>query len=152
MKNEIWKDIKGYEGLYQVSNLGNIRSLDRIVYDFNSSRKSKRFKKGKLLKVRQTGKLYLSAFLSKNNILKKYFVHRLVAEHFVDKSNFKCLVSENKNEVDLNYLFINHIDENPLNNKADNLEWCTIKYNNNYGTRIEKFNKTISKRKLANKE
>ena len=151
MNNEIWKDIKGYEGLYQVSNLGNVRSLDRFVYDFNSSSKNKRFKKGKLLKVRQTGKLYLSAFLSKNNILKKYFVHRLVAEHFVDKNNFKCMASENKNNVDLNYLFINHIDENPLNNKADNLEWCTIAYNNNYGNRIKKFNETISKRKVKGK-
>lgn len=47
MNNEIWKDIKGYEGLYQVSNLGNVRSLDRFVYDFNSSSKNKRFKKGK---------------------------------------------------------------------------------------------------------
>lgn len=149
MSNEIWKDIKDYEGLYQVSNLGNVRSLDRFVYDFNSNNKSKRFKKGKLLKVRQTGKKYLSAFLSKNNILKKFFVHRLVAEHFIDKNNFKCMPSENRENIKLDDLYINHIDENPLNNKANNLEWCTITYNNNYGTRKEKFNNTISKRKLV---
>lgn len=149
MSNEIWKDIKDYEGLYRVSNLGNVRSLDRFVYDFNSNNKSKRFKKGKLLKVRQTGKKYLSAFLSKNNILKKFFVHRLVAEHFIDKNNFKCMPSENRENIKLDDLYINHIDENPLNNKANNLEWCTITYNNNYGTRKEKFNNTISKRKLV---
>lgn len=148
MSNEIWKDIEGYEGLYQVSNLGNVRSLDRFVYDLNSNSKSKRFKKGKLLKVRQTGKKYLSAFLSKNNILKKFFVHRLVAEHFIDKNNFKCMPSENRENIKLDDLYINHIDENPLNNKANNLEWCTIAYNNNYGNRIKKFNETISKRRV----
>ena len=147
MKNEIWKDIKNYEGLYQVSNLGNVRSLDRFVNDFNSIKKKKRFKKGKLLKIKQTGKLYLSAFLSKNNKLKKYFVHRLVAEHFIDKTNFKCMENEERKNIDSDYLFINHIDENPLNNQVDNLEWCTIAYNNNYGNRIKKFNETISKRR-----
>lgn len=152
MNNEIWKNIKGYEELYQVSNLGNVRSLDRFVYDFNSKSKSKRFKKGKILKVKQTGKLYLSAFLSKNNILKKFFVHRLVAEHFIDKTDFKCMPNEDKNKINLDNLFINHIDENPLNNQADNLEWCTIAYNNNYGNRIKKFNNTIKKRKMVDKE
>lgn len=152
MNNEIWKDIKGYEGLYQVSNLGNVRSLNRFVYDFNSSSKNKRFKKGKLLKVKQTGKLYLSAFLSKNNKLKKYFVHRLVAEHFIDKTNFKYMPNEDIANINFNNLFINHIDENPLNNQANNLEWCTITYNNNYGNRIKKFNETISKRKLVDKK
>ena len=147
MNKEIWKPIINYEGLYEISNFGNVRSLDRYVDDANFCCKYKQFKKGKILKTRQTGKKYLSAFLSKNNILKKFFVHRLVAEHFIDKINFKCMPSEDRASINLENLFINHIDENPLNNRVENLEWCTIKYNNNYGTRKEKFNNTIGKRK-----
>ena len=109
---EIWKDIQGYEGQYQVSNFGSVKSLDRI-----DSRGWKR--KGKIMKlcVKEDG--YLVIGLTKNNYHKKFLVHRLVAEAFLNKTN-------ETEEVNL-------IDENKQNNAVDNLEWCTISYNSSYG-------------------
>lgn len=63
-----------------------------------------------------------------------YTIHKLVAEAFLDKSNFKKMPEENIVDIDINKLHINHKDENKVNNCIDNLEWCTQKYNNNYGT------------------
>lgn len=114
---EIWKDIKGYEELYQVSNLGNIKSKDKII----DTTKNKINKKGILLKQYKDKGGYMRVCLTKNNIRKMYFVHRIVALNFI-KNNGKLP-------------FINHKDENKQNNCVTNLEWCNRKYNNNYGTR-----------------
>ena len=108
--NEIWKDVKGYEGLYQVSNLGNIKSFHKRSY-------------GNLLKL-PIKKGYFQVGLRKNGIRKYYQVHRLVAEAFI----------ENKQNLPQ----VNHKDENKLNNDVNNLEWCTVSYNNCYGTRLER--------------
>ncbi len=104
---EIWKDIKGYEGLYQVSNLGNVKSL----------------KINKNLSYRKSGRdrAYLTVSFRKDNASKSYYIHRLVAQTFIPNP-------ENKPQV-------NHKDENTMNNCVDNLEWCTTRYNINYGTR-----------------
>lgn len=110
---EIWKDIKGYKDKYQVSNLGNVKSLN-----YNQTHKEK------LLKFFQNTNGYYQIDLWKNNKGKRCLVHRLVAETFIDNPN--------------NYPIINHKDENPLNNCAENLEWCDAKYNCNYGTRNQK--------------
>lgn len=110
MRNEIWKDIKNYEGLYQVSNLGKIKSIN-----YN------RTKKSKLLKFSIT-KGYYRVHLCKNKKIKSYFVHRLVAEAFIDNP--------------LNKPFINHLDCNTKNNYYKNLEWCTQKENINYAQKI----------------
>lgn len=109
---EIFKDIKGYENLYQVSNLGNVLSLRRNI----------------ILKPRKNNKGYLQLNLSKEGKIKMFLVHRLVAETFIDNPN--------------NYPIINHKDENPSNNHDDNLEWCSNKYNIQYskGTKIECIN------------
>lgn len=101
---EVWKDVKGYEGLYKVSNLGNIYS----VYS----------KRNKAICLSKRG--YLRVELWKNNKGTKYMVHRLVAEAFVENT--------------FNKPQINHIDENKTNNRADNLEWCTQIENHNHGT------------------
>ena len=116
---EVWKDVKGYEEIYQVSNTGKVRSLDRI------SAQGARIK-GTMLKfgISRSGKGYYQVNLCKNGKTKMFLVHRLVASEFI----------ENENQ----YPCINHMDENMYNNNADNLEWCTYKYNNNYGTHIEK--------------
>lgn len=106
---EIWKDIKGYEGLYQVSNLGRVRSLPR-----NGTVKEIR-----LLKQHVKNSGYYIVILSKNNNQKCKTVHRLVAETFIENPK--------------GYLVVNHKDENKKNNNVDNLEWCTQKYNINYG-------------------
>lgn len=108
---EIWKDIKGYEELYQVSNLGRIKSLKRIIYDVKKSYT----KKEKIRKLLISKESYIRISLCKNGKQKKYCVHRLVAETFILNSN-------NKTQV-------NHKDCNKHNNNAKNLEWCTPKEN-----------------------
>ena len=111
---EKWKDIKGYKGLYQVSNLGNVRSLNY--------KKSGKIALLKFSTSNTTG--YCQVGLQKNGKLKMKYVHRLVAEAFLRNRH--------------NYPQINHKDEQKLNNRADNLEFCTPKYNSNYGTRNQK--------------
>ena len=127
---EIWRDIKGYEGLYQVSNLGRVRSLDRFISQKNNSGPYKRLIKGKLLKNGKNSQKYLLVVLSKpNNKPKVIHIHRLVAEAFIpNPENLPC---------------VNHKDEDKQNNMVENLEWCTYKYNNNYGTKTEKLRKPI---------
>lgn len=97
---EIWKDIKGYEGKYQISNLGRVKSLN-----YNT----------KILKYNSDGHGYLKVILYKNNKRKSHRVHRLVAEAFIPNL-------EDKNQV-------NHINGNKQDNRAFNLEWCTAKEN-----------------------
>lgn len=107
---EIWKDIPGYEGKYQISNFGNVMSLH-----FKRSPTNK-----KLLKQTPDGKYgYLKVMLRDNGNDKMCTVHRLVAEAFIPNPN-------NKPNV-------NHLDTNPKNNRVDNLEWCTQKENIQYG-------------------
>lgn len=116
MKEE-WRDIKGYEGFYQASSFGNIRNL--AVYSFKYKRVIAR-KNPRLLRPETTRDGYKRVVLSLYGKKKKYSVHRLVASAFVDNPN--------------NYPEVNHKDERTDNNRADNLEWCTAKYNSNYGT------------------
>lgn len=112
MEQEIWKDIKEYEGIYQVSNIGRVRSLDRINIYKNGT---KRFEKGKI-KVLSKNKLgYVQIILNKENKRCSRRVHRLVAQAFIPNPN--------------RYEEINHIDGNKLNNNATNLEWCNRKQN-----------------------
>lgn len=111
---EIWKDIKGYEGLYKVSNLGRVKNIK-----FN-----------RFIKPFSAGIGYLQVDLSRGNNRRKVLVHRLVAEAFIPNP-------ENKLEV-------NHIDEDKTNNKVDNLEWCTRTENVNHGTRNERHSKALS--------
>lgn len=110
---EEWKDIKGYEGLYQISNLGNVRSLDRIVKDSNRERYQRI--KGHYMKPTDNGNGYKIISLLKNYKRKNHYIHRLVAQHFIDNPN--------------NYREVNHIDCNKSNNKITNLEWCNSSQN-----------------------
>ena len=132
MNEEIWKDIKDYEGLYQVSNLGRIKSLERLT-KLNLDKNKNAIKKEKILKPGKTGRKrnYLTVLLLKDKKATSKLVHRLVAEAFIP--NIK------------NYKEINHIDENTFNNNVNNLEWCNTKYNINYGKRTEKTIKKLSK-------
>ena len=126
---EIWRDIKGYEGLYQVSNLGNVMSLH---YG--------RTNQPNLLKPQDDHKRgYLKVGFYKNGEYKTFSVHRLVAEAFIpDKSTFKSMPDEDRSSIDLNELVVNHKDEIKTNNNVENLEWCSEKYNRYYGTNIER--------------
>lgn len=130
LENEIWKQIPDFEG-YEVSNLGRVRSLPRIVL-LNNNR-SERIS-GKILSVTINHKKFNRRYVSLRksgvkNPFKRY-IHRLVAEAFIPNPN--------------NFPEINHIDEDPSNNSVENLEWCTKDYNLKYGTRV-----TRMKEKLA---
>ena len=114
MKEEIWKDIKGYEGLYQVSSFGRIKSF-------------KRYRDGKILRPGKYSNGYMFVKLSllntpRNTYTKSYSIHRLVAEHFIPNHN--------------SYPIVNHKDNNKENNDVDNLEWCTHSYNSKYAIDI----------------
>lgn len=115
---EEWRDIKGYEGLYEVSNLGRVRSLQTIS--------EHGYKKILKQYIRDSG--YCTVHLSKNKKKTTYYVHRLVSMAFLpNPNNLPC---------------INHKDEIKNNNHVDNLEWCTYTYNNTYKDAVEKRKKS----------
>ena len=107
---EEFRDIKGYEGKYQISNFGRVKSL--------------KYGKERIRNVCKDRHGYLTINLYKEGKVKNFRVHRLVAEAFISNPN--------------NYPCVNHKDENPTNNYVDNLERCTVKYNNTYGTAIQR--------------
>lgn len=120
---EEWRDIEGYEGLYQVSNYGRVKSL--------------KFGKMIILKNRYCAG-YWSVMLYKNGIGVPKTVHRLVAEAFIpNPQNLPC---------------VNHKDENRSNCVSDNLEWCTYEYNSNYGTRNERNKEKLTNRTDLSKQ
>ena len=132
---EEWRDVVGFEGLYQVSNLGRVKGLDRLV-DTNINNVYRRIHKEKLLKPQFNNKGYKRVNLCKNGNKNFAFVHRLVAEAFIPNPN--------------NYPIINHKDENKQNNivwvnedgsidyDKSNLEWCTQEYNMNWNGVMKK--------------
>lgn len=103
-KSEIWRAVNGYEGLYEVSSLGNVRNVNS----------------GRVLNFCRHRSGYLSVMLYKGRKPKRFNVHRLVATAFLNNSS--------------NYEFVNHIDEDKSNNNADNLEWCSREHNMKHGT------------------
>ena len=119
---EIWKDIIGFEGIYEISNLGRIR----------------RIKTGRILSTRRTDGWYITVTLYKDKKRYGKSLHRLVAETFVPNH--------------YNLPEVNHIDEDKINNRADNLEFCDRKYNNNYGSRMDKIRDTKLKNGHINEE
>lgn len=123
---EIWKPVKGFEGYYEVSNLGNVRSIDRIVLD--TVRNCERLLKGKILTQRDNGSGYKIVMFCKEHKLYNKYVHRLVSEAFIPNPD--------------NLPQINHKDEVKSNNCVDNLEWCTQLYNNEYGTKKKRWYET----------
>lgn len=116
---EQWKDIKGYEGLYQVSNEGNVRSVEReIVYFVKGKYPAKRKFPSVILKPYNNNRGYVMVDLYYEGKKDKHQMHRLVAETFIPNPENKPCVG--------------HDDCNPLNNCVDNLYWCTYEENNNH--------------------
>lgn len=115
---EIWKDIPGYEGLYQASSMGNIRSLGMWT---NSKNGSIQYRKGRVLKQGITHQGYHNVVLCKDGGKKTFQVQTLVLLTFKEKPT--------------GLVEVNHIDENKSNNQISNLEWCSHSYNINYGKR-----------------
>ena len=124
---EIWKDIEGYEGLYQVSNFGNVKSMNY---------RNLGYEKNLVPKVSNKGRLWVE--LAKNGEKKPLQISRLVAKAFVDNPN--------------NYPVVNHLDENPMNNNVENLEWCTLSHNVRFslGKHPERIRKSIQNRAKKN--
>lgn len=127
MEKEIWRDIAGYEGYYQVSNFGRVRSLDKMQ-NYNGS---VRLHKGKILKPNNDGRGYLIVDLSKNNKSVTRTIHRLVAIAFLDNPNNLPQVNHKDEDKENNFVFVNKDGSVDLN--KSNLEWCTVSYNVNYG-------------------
>ena len=123
--NEIWKDIAGYEQLYQVSNIGRVKSLERKVKWKNGYR----IVSEKIIKQIKDKDGYLKVNLNKGGIKKNIRVHRLVCYAFIPNQE--------------NFTEVNHKDECKTNNNVENLEWCTREYNNSYGTRKQRFCKKV---------
>ena len=115
---EEWKPIIGYEGLYEVSNLGNVQSLCAGRWKVRMIRKPVPDKDG-----------YLTLNIKKNGKYKCVKIHRIVAQAFIPNPH--------------NLPTINHIDEDKKNNRIDNLEWCSHKYNNNYRGKAQRHNKPV---------
>ena len=126
MKEERWLPVVGYEGLYEVSSLGRVKSLNYH-----------RTGKEQLLKHKKSGSGYFQVQLWKNGKDKWMLVHRLVAEAFIPNP--------------YNLQFVNHKDENKLNNCVENLEWCDAKYNNNYGNRNERISAKLTNHEKKSK-
>ena len=116
MKEEIFKDIEGYEGKYQTSNRGNVKSLN-----YNHTGKER------ILKPSKNIWGYLQVQLYKDGKGKMYTVHKLVATAFCENPH--------------GFKEVNHLDEDKTNNCADNLEWCSRSYNNTYNGRAKKAGK-----------
>lgn len=125
--SEVWKDVAGYEGLYKVSNKGNVFSVER---------KNLRGRKigGQTLKQRYS-RGYPQVGLYKNGKMQNKLIHRLVIEAFIPNTE--------------NHPEINHRDEVKTNNDLSNLEWCDKSYNASYGTRIERIRQKQSKKVKA---
>ncbi|NRO92522.1 hypothetical protein IMAU10033_00431 [Lactobacillus helveticus] len=133
---EHWKAIPGYEGFYEVSDLGRVRSADRIISNPKNGKMNLPIK-GKIRKLAKAHDGYLRVALSKNGKSKTYFVHRLVMNAFCPNPDPK------------KYTEINHKNEITYDNRLQNLEWCTRTYNNNYGNRIAKQAKALVNGKKA---
>lgn len=116
---EKWKPIKNFEGLYEISNFGRLKSLPRATTS------------GGIIKTRLT-RGYETTHICKNGKHYEVKIHRLVAQAFISNPN--------------NLPQVNHKDENKINNRVDNLEWCNSSYNNKYGTRLERIATKIRKR------
>jgi len=134
---EIWKDIQGYEGLYQVSNLGRVKSLDRLIQRVPGTLRKW---DGKVKKIKLSLGKYVRFGLYREGDVSFFIVSRLVAKAFIPNP--------------LNKLCVNHIDNNPNNNKVENLEWVTHKENMQHAVRQGRiaYGEIISNSKLKEKD
>lgn len=117
MTDEIWCPVKNYEGLYEVSDKGRVKSIGYGDY--------------RILRPLKTKNGYLRVWICKNGEKEKCYIHRLVAQTFIHNPN--------------NLPEVNHKDEDKTNNSVQNLEWCDQKYNINYGTRTQRQSEKLSK-------
>lgn len=128
---EIWKPVVGYESYYEVSNLGRVRSVDHYVYHYRGGLKIVR---GRILKPSANcAGHYLRVALGKKS---KHLVHRLVAEAFMPNPGNLPQVNHKDENKENNFVFVN--PDGTVDTEKSNLEWCSAKYNSNYGDRTRK--------------
>ena len=121
-KNEEWRDVRGFEGMYQVSNLGRVKSMERdIITTYRGTIHTRHYHE--VILKHKVSNRYHYVVLCSSGYHVRISVHRLVAIAFVP--GYK------------EGLIVNHKDENPSNNQADNLEWCNHTYNNTYGNQFK---------------
>jgi len=129
MTKELWKDVVGFEGLYQISSMGRVKTVQRISIDSLGRRMPIKERMVRISVSKQTG--YPFASLSKNGTQYKICIHRLIAEAFIpNPDNLPC---------------VNHKDQDRGNSVLENLEWCTYSYNNSYGDAVKKRKETLRK-------
>ncbi len=135
MNKEIWRDIKGYEGVYQISSYGRIKSLKRKITVIDKKQKRKYIKKNKeiIKKLFLDNNGYYFTTINK----KRYRVHRLVATTFLPNPH--------------NFPVVNHLDGNKLNNNISNLEWCTYKENSKHASKSNLLNLQPAINKISKK-
>lgn len=127
------RPVSGYEGYYEVDRFGRVFGVDRVISVDDNGRKYKKSIAGNQLKQRVKNKGYKVVYLTKDGITKMAYVHRIVAEAFIPNPD--------------NLPMVNHKDEDKTNNFLENLEWCTAKYNCNYGTGVKRHADKIRGRK-----
>lgn len=139
----IWKDIPGFEGLYQASNTGEIKMLQRTTLWGRYRNLTRTYEEHIIYKhkyrrkERKNGSFYYRVRLTDTNGKRRsFYIHTLIALTFIPNPN--------------NYNQINHKDENGLNNNVDNLEWCDLNYNLHYGTRYIRQSQTMKNKKGGN--
>ena len=137
---EEWRDVKGYEGLYQVSNEGRVKSLERDIVLCNDGRI--RHQEEKLLRPGVDGKGYLFVVLCKDGKKKTQKVHRLITEAFIPNPLNLPQVNHKDEDKTNNRVFIN--EDGTIDQDKSNLEWCTNEYNHNYGTRNQRASERIA--------
>ena len=130
MREEIWRDIEGYEGYYMVSNMGNVKSLERTVWDNRGYYKTIQ---ERILRAGKGSDGYLQVGIYRERKRKMYLVHRLVASAFCENPH--------------GYTEVNHIDEDKTNNCVENLEYCSRSYNLTYNDRAKKAGRKAGKKK-----
>ena len=135
LKNEIWKDIEGYEGLYQVSSLGRIKSIDRIIKYKKNNEIITYLKKGRIMKPHNNGRDYLNIQFRDGNIRKHLYIHIIVAKAFIPNP--------------YNLEQVNHKNFNKTDNRVENLEWCTRKNNMLHYKQSSFFKEVQIKRQIA---
>ena len=115
---EKFKPVQGYTGIYEISNLGRVKSLSRVIERKDGNT---RVTEDRIILPFTTKAGYSQIVLCKDGVRKKHYIHRLVALAFIPNDN------------PIEKIVVNHKDENPINNTVGNLEWCTQRYNMRYG-------------------
>lgn len=144
---EEWKDIEGYEGIYQISNEGKVKSLQREI-TYKDGRK--KVIQERILHNFLSDIGYYHVMLSKNGISKRYKVHRLVAKEFIPNPGNLPVINHKDENKENNLVFVN--EDGSVDLEKSNLEWCTQGYNVRYGTMIERGRQTQFNRPDKSKE